>query len=132
MEFLEDNDPMMLNAQFEPIPEENPKYETRLQSRNSQADRLGYAGNLNAQTTTGAGASLSPNKLQSRHSSNKSVTASAHQKPNEVGKYSGEEDNIICGRFPHMDVCACDIQCSIALREINLFEVYPGILMGPY
>jgi len=35
MEFLEDNDPMMLNAQFEPIPEENPKYETRLQSRNS-------------------------------------------------------------------------------------------------
>ena len=39
---------------------------------------------------------------------------------------------MICGRFPHMDVCACDIQCSIALREINLFEVYPGILMGPY
>ena len=31
-----------------------------------------------------------------------------------------------------MDVCACDIQCQIALREINLFEVYPGIIMGPY
>ncbi len=31
-----------------------------------------------------------------------------------------------------MDVCACDIQCQIALREINLFEVYPGIVMGPY
>lgn len=31
-----------------------------------------------------------------------------------------------------MDVCACDIQCSIALSEINLFEVYPGIFMGPY
>ena len=31
-----------------------------------------------------------------------------------------------------MDACACDIQCQIALREINLFEVYPGIVMGPY
>lgn len=31
-----------------------------------------------------------------------------------------------------MEVCACDIQCQIALREINLFEVYPGIVMGPY
>mmetsp|Transcript_32631 Transcript_32631/g.31845 ORF Transcript_32631/g.31845 Transcript_32631/m.31845 type:complete len:104 (+) Transcript_32631:293-604(+) len=31
-----------------------------------------------------------------------------------------------------MDICACDIQCSVALREINLFEVYGGILMGPY
>ncbi len=43
-----------------------------------------------------------------------------------------EEEDLICGRFPHMDVCACDIQCLIALREINLFEVYPGIIMGPY
>jgi hypothetical protein len=43
-----------------------------------------------------------------------------------------EENDIVCGRFPHMDVCACDIQCQIALREINLFEVYPGIVMGPY
>jgi hypothetical protein len=43
-----------------------------------------------------------------------------------------EEENILCGRFPHMESCACDIQCQIALREINLFEVYPGILMGPY
>ena len=31
-----------------------------------------------------------------------------------------------------MQICACDIQCSIALSEINLFEVYPGIVMGPY
>lgn len=71
----------------------------------------------------------------SKHSSKRSVTASAHQKTtrkNEIEKYAGEEDDIVCGRFPHMDTCACDIQCSIALREINLFEVYPGILMGPY
>ena len=43
-----------------------------------------------------------------------------------------EENGLVCGRFPHMQICACDIQCSIALSEINLFEVYPGILMGPY
>lgn len=30
MEFLEDNDPLMLNAQFEPIPEEDKKYDSRM------------------------------------------------------------------------------------------------------
>lgn len=50
----------------------------------------------------------------------------------EKSKYNDEEEEIVCGRFPHMDVCACDIQCSLALNEINLFEVYDGILMGPY
>ena len=39
-------------------------------------------------------------------SSKKSATAGA---ANEKGKYNGEEDDIVCGRFPHMDVCACDI-----------------------
>ena len=47
-------------------------------------------------------------------------------------EYEGDEDELICGRFPHLDVCACDISCSIALKEINLFQVYPGIYMGPY
>lgn len=47
-------------------------------------------------------------------------------------EYENEEDEIICGRFPHLDVCACDISCEHALKEINLFQVYPGIYMGPY
>jgi len=47
-------------------------------------------------------------------------------------EYENDEDELICGRFPHLDVCACDISCAIALKEINLFEVYPGIFMGPY
>ena len=52
---------------------------------------------------------------------------------NEAPQLNGdEEDGLVCGRFPHMQICACDIQCSIALSEINLFEVYPGIVMGPY
>ena len=29
-------------------------------------------------------------------------------------------------------MCACEISCEIALREINLFQVYPGIYMGPF
>ena len=44
-----------------------------------------------------------------QHSNRKSATAGAHSKPNDKGNYTGEEDDIICGRFPHMDVCACDI-----------------------
>ena len=52
---------------------------------------------------------------------------------NDAPQLNGdEEDGLVCGRFPHMQICACDIQCSIALSEINLFEVYPGIVMGPY
>ena len=36
-------------------------------------------------------------------------------------EYENDEDKLICGRFPHLDVCACDINCQIALKEINLF-----------
>lgn len=110
MEFLEDNDPLMMQASFEPT-QEDENQKTRGPSRHS-----------NASKTMGVTA----------RSSKKSATASVRPNQNEIGKYSGEEDEIVCGRFPHMDVCACDIQCSIALREINLFEVYDGILMGPY
>ena len=43
-----------------------------------------------------------------------------------------DEANIVCGRFPHMSICACDIDCSIAIKQISLFEVYSGIYMGPF
>jgi len=43
-----------------------------------------------------------------------------------------EEADIVCGRFPHMSVCSCDIPSSIALKQISLFEVYNGIYMGPF
>jgi len=49
-----------------------------------------------------------------------------------VVEYDNDEDELVCGRFPHLMVCACDISCYIALKEINLFQVYPGIYMGPY
>lgn len=47
-------------------------------------------------------------------------------------RYNGEEDDITCGRFPHLDVCGCDIPCFIALKEIKLIEVADGIFMGPF
>ena len=47
-------------------------------------------------------------------------------------QYEGDEEDIICGRFPHLQVCACEINSQIALKEINLFQVYPGIYMGPF
>ena len=46
--------------------------------------------------------------------------------------YNPEEENVICGRFPHLDVCACDVACGQGIPDITLFEVYNGIFMGPF
>lgn len=45
---------------------------------------------------------------------------------------SSEEAGVVCGRFPHMPTCACEIDCSLAIKQISLFEVYNGIFMGPF
>ena len=49
-----------------------------------------------------------------------------------VVQYEGDEEDIVCGRFPHLSLCACEINSAVALKEINLFQVYPGIYMGPF
>ena len=49
-----------------------------------------------------------------------------------VVQYEGDEEDIVCGRFPHLSICACEINSAVALKEINLFQVYPGIYMGPF
>ena len=46
--------------------------------------------------------------------------------------YNGEEEQLACGRFPHMTVCACDHKCSEVMNSINFLEVYSGIFMGPF
>jgi len=46
--------------------------------------------------------------------------------------YDGSEEQLICGRFPHMKVCACDVKCQEVLGNINLIEVYNGIYIGPF
>ena len=51
---------------------------------------------------------------------------------NNRQSYTGVEDQVTCGRFPHIDFCACDVDCSEAIRDISLFEIYGGIFMGPF
>ena len=46
---------------------------------------------------------------------------------NNRQNYSGEEDQVVCPRFPHNDFCGCDVD----IRDISLIEVYDGIYMGP-
>ena len=57
--------------------------------------------------------------------------ARARQENNRQA-YTGEEEQVICGRFPHIDFCACDVDCQEAIRDITLFEVYQGVYMGPF
>ena len=42
--------------------------------------------------------------------------------------YNGEEENVTCGRFPHMDFDPSDVD----IRDIALLEVVDGIFMGPF
>jgi|TARA_B110001450_G_C17427287_1_gene402395 hypothetical protein len=43
------------------------------------------------------------------------------QQQKEQLEYENDEEEIICARFPHLDLCACEINSQIALKEINLF-----------
>ena len=54
------------------------------------------------------------------------------QEEQNAAAYEGDEEDITCARFPHLQVCACEINSQVALREINLFQVYPGVYMGPF
>ena len=44
--------------------------------------------------------------------------------------YLGEEDNIICGRFPHLNYCNCKIPCSLILPYIHSIEILPNLYVG--
>lgn len=46
-------------------------------------------------------------------------------------RYSGEEDEIYCGRFPHLSYCGCKIPCSVLLPKIKLIEITEFIYAGP-
>lgn len=58
--------------------------------------------------------------------------AGSNKQSGALLRYNGEEEDVTCGRFPHLDVCGCDIPCFIALKEIKLIEVFDGIFMGPF
>jgi hypothetical protein len=46
-------------------------------------------------------------------------------------RYAGEEDEIYCGRFPHLSYCGCKIPCSISLDRINPIQMMENIYVGP-
>jgi protein-tyrosine phosphatase len=46
--------------------------------------------------------------------------------------YQQEDENVVCGRFPHLDICACEYNCQETIGDISLYEVYNGIFMGPF
>jgi protein-tyrosine phosphatase len=133
---LEDPDPMMLNAELAD--------DIVIRQQNQEEVRSQFAASAHA---------LSSRKVISQHPSKAAISHTSQQleqklptsshsqrstfthrktQPKLTPMNGDEENDLQCGRFPHMDQCACDIQCQIALREINLFEVYPGIVMGPY
>ena len=45
--------------------------------------------------------------------------------------YSGEEDHIKCGRFPHLKDCDCKYPCALLLPKIHPLEVIDKVFVGP-
>jgi len=45
--------------------------------------------------------------------------------------YNNEEDQIYCGRFPHLNYCGCKFPCSIILDRIKPIEITNNIFIGP-
>lgn len=45
--------------------------------------------------------------------------------------YTGNEEEIKCGRFPHLDYCGCKYPCSLMLEKISPIEVIPNVFCGP-
>lgn len=45
--------------------------------------------------------------------------------------YNNEEDEILCGRYPHLTYCGCKYPCSIILNKISPIEIGEKILVGP-
>jgi hypothetical protein len=46
-------------------------------------------------------------------------------------RYNKEEDEIFCGRFPHLTYCGCKYPCSIILNKIFPVEIGDQIIVGP-
>ena len=45
--------------------------------------------------------------------------------------YDGSEEEIFCGRFPHLQYCGCKYPCAIILPYISPLEVIEGLYVGP-
>jgi len=47
-------------------------------------------------------------------------------------EYDGNEDTLVCARFPHLAECTIPGESAEALNDIALVEVHGGIFMGPF
>jgi hypothetical protein len=45
-------------------------------------------------------------------------------------RYNKEEDDIYCGRFPHLNYCGCKWPCSVTLDRIKPIEMTENISVG--
>jgi len=45
--------------------------------------------------------------------------------------YSREEDEIYCGRYPHLNYCGCKFPCSLTLDRIKPIKLTDNIYIGP-
>jgi protein-tyrosine phosphatase len=46
-------------------------------------------------------------------------------------RYNNEEDEILCGRFPHLNYCGCEYPCSLLLNKISPIDFSDQIFVGP-
>jgi len=46
-------------------------------------------------------------------------------------RYNKEEDEIYCGRFPHLNYCGCKYPCSLILNKISPIEINDQFYVGP-
>jgi hypothetical protein len=66
------------------------------------------------------------------------VSVRAHKtKPQPMGHPSlktmeeSKAKGPVCGRFPQAPACGCTIPCRVAMKEVQLYQVLPGLYLGP-
>jgi len=79
-----------------------------------------------------------PNQTYENQYQNKSTKNYLQQHANQIERitqegrleeYEGEEDNIVCGRFPHLKFCCCEK--SSMQNLVSPTEIVSNIYIGP-
>ena len=65
-------------------------------------------------------------EIEMKQTTNEYLTEEAKRK-----LYNGEEDQLYCGRFPHLEYCGCKFPCSVVLPYVKSIKMTENILVGP-
>jgi hypothetical protein len=112
---LEDPDPMMIQAEMEEeASNRSQMMEAFLNGKAPEAASTRRIANSGKPSNQGGipvkASSTNDNNQTARNALVEGVGSHSKRSQPIKGAINGdEEDGIICGRFPHMDVCACDI-----------------------